>query len=318
MRNACWKLLYFAACFGVKLGAANREYQRLFPVAPGCELKIDAYRGQILIAESDRHEVDVQVSLDAVAEEGAAAMRLLDQVRVEMGREDNRVTIMIRNPSESGLRFDWDEEAPVDVQLRLSVPRHCHVDLRAIQGRAEIGNLSGRITVRIENGGVFLRRIEGAVTVHLDQGDFVLSRCTGPVTARVLRGLIRVGTIGGRAELANATGDIEVMAVRHSLVAEAEVGVVRVGFAPGLAADSRVRVAAGELFARFHAKTACRLDAAATWGRVNSDLPLAIESGASGARSLTGRLNGGGPLVQLRASGGSVTIERGLLLVDED
>lgn len=318
MTRCCWKYLLLVAGLGLDSGAAEREIRRVFAVEPGAELAIDTYRGDVTIDESDGREITVEVVVDAVAGKEAEVVRLLEGVQVDFAQEGNRVTVVARSRRESGFRFVWREEDRTDLQFRISVPRQCSVDLRAVHGRAQIGNLTGKIKVQIETGGVFLRRIDGSVEVRLDEGDFILSRCSGPVMARVRRGLIRVGPLGGPADLRNATGEIDVMAVRHSLVAEAEVGEVRVGFAPGLAAESRVRVGAGNLIASFHSEAACRIDAAAIWGRVISGLPLVVESGADGKRQLSGRLNAGGPLVRLRASGGSVTLERGLLLADEE
>jgi hypothetical protein len=258
------------------------------------------------------------ITLSAFAPKESDATRALDNVRLEFDQVENRVTLVARNPRESGFRFTWTEEELVDLRFRISVPRQSHVDLRIIHGSAIVGNLAGRIAVRIEHGGLFLRNIDGSVRAQVDFGDVILSRCSGAVNARVLRGLIRVGPIGGRAELSNATGDIEVMAVKHSIRAEAQVGDVRIGFAPGLAADSHVSASGGSVIASIHSRAACRVDAAATWGRVNSQLPLAVDSGADGQRSLSGRLNGGGPLLHLRASGGSITLEHGLLMTEEE
>lgn len=317
MRAGSFILLLLAFGPAVPLGAVEREIVRSFAVAPGCELKVDTYRGEIEIEESDRAEITVSVSIEAVADQAATATRLLEAVRVECAQEGNRVTISARNPLESGPRFTWGDQGQVDLKFRISVPRQCDVDLRVIDGRVVIGNLAGRMQARIDRGSLFLRRIEGAVTAHVGLGDFILSRCSGAVTARVRSGLIRAGTLGGRAELSNDTGDVEVLVVRHSLVAKAQRGDVRVGFGPGLAAASRVTVAAGNLFADFHAQSACRVAASATWGRVHSTLPLAVESGASGQRALSGRLNGGGPLIELRASGGNVKLEPGLQWVED-
>jgi hypothetical protein len=310
--------LLLAVGFGGACGAAEREIRRTFSVTPGCELQVDAYRGNIVITESDRAEIEVVVGLEASAETEAEAARMLDAVRLEFGQADNRVSVVARNPRESGLRFTWQEEQLVDLQFRIAVPRRCSVGLRVIHGSAEIGNLAGRMQVQIEHGGVSFRQIDGTVDVRLGEGDLVLARCSGAVTARLLRGRIWAGTIGGRAELRNATGDIEVMAVRHSIWADAQVGEVRVGFAPEMTGTSWVRVAAGNLHAGFHPRAACRVEASATWGRVNSTLPLAVEAGGSGQRSLTGRLGGGGPRLQLRASGGSVSLEESRLMVEDE
>ncbi len=49
------------------------------------------------------------------------------------------------------------------------------------------------------------------------------------------------------------------------------------------------------------------IDASTSGGRVYSDLPLTVR-GTFGKRSLRGKINGGGKLVTLRSSGGSIEI----------
>lgn len=296
--------------------AAERETRQVFPVGASPALFIDANQAAIQIDESDRDEISVVVTVDPIAETEKAAERLLRNAHVAMEARDGRVRVVVRNSGESGLRFDWNDDERAEVAIRVSVPTKCDVELKAIAAQVTIGSLSGRMKVRVEQGSVFLRRIDGTVDAEVDFGELVLSRCSGPVTAKLLRGHMRLGPIGGRAVLVNHTGDIEVMAVRHSLEARAQAGSVKVGFAPSLAADSSIRVSGGAIVAEFAPATACSLDAAATWGSVRSSLPLVVESGASGERSLRGQLNGGGRRIELRASGGSVTLDTNPLMLD--
>ncbi|MBI5690783.1 MAG: hypothetical protein HZC55_11885 [Verrucomicrobia bacterium] len=299
------------------LPAASREFRRTFPVGTAAIVKLETYRGDISIDENENREVGLEVEVEAEAENAAAAQELIAGVSVETSAQGQQVAVSIRNPRETGLRPTWREQERTELRIRLLVPVRCDVQVGANEGIVRIGNLAGQIGVKLGRGDVSLRRIDGSVTVELEQGDLVLSRCSGAVTARLRRGQIYLGTVGGAAELTNDTGGIEVMAVRGSLRAAAQVGDIRVGFAPGLTADSKLTAAAGNIVAAFHGRTACRVEAAASWGRVSSDVSMEIEGGNVGGRSLSGRINGGGPAVVLRASGGSVTLKSGLVLVDE-
>lgn len=60
----------------------------------------------------------------------------------------------------------------------------------------------------------------------------------------------------------------------------------------------------------------CDLGASATWGSVKSAFSLAGDAAESTPRRIKGRLNGGGPLLSLRANGGSVKIEPGEMLYE--
>lgn len=299
-------------------GAPAREIERVFPVRPGCLLKIDTYRGSVAIEEGDDNAIRLTVVVDAGSETDERSRRLADGVEFDFTAQDNTVSLRARNPRESGLRFDWGEEEKVDLRYRIVVPRECSVDLQAGEADVTVGNLSGRMTVRTERGSIFLRRITGTIDARTEVGEIVVSRCSGAVVARVRSGLIRLGTIGGPLEARNSSGSIEVLTAHAGIVAAAEAGNIDVGIGPRVSADSRLSVSGGNILARIHPEAACRIEASSTWGRVTSSLPLAIAAGASGERRLAGHLNRAGPLISLHASGGSVRLSPDVVLIGQD
>ncbi len=311
-------MLFFAAGAASAVSAAQREIKRSFAVQPGCTLKIDSYHALLTIEESEAAEIRVSVSIDAEADTEAAAQRLRDGVQLDFKADANTVAIHATNPRETGLRLDVGEPDRVDLIYRISVPRQCSVSLAANTGNFTVGNLQGRMNARLKRGTIFFRRVEGSVDAHTDLGDVVVSRCSGAVTARVLRGVIRLGTIGGVVDVKNSTGDIEVLTAKSGVSAVAEAGDVTVGFGPRIAADARIVVSGGNIFAKIHADASCRIEASSTWGTVQSTLPLTIESGGVGRRRLSGTLNAGGPVVSLRASGGSVKLSSDVVWFDEN
>ena len=309
--------LLLIALDATSAGATEREINRTFPVRMPCTLALDSYRGSVEINEGDAPEIRVALVIDTEANTEDAAARLLDDIVVDFTPQENGVAIRARNRRDAGVHLALkNDDARADLIYRLTVPRNCSVDLRARTGSFAVGNLIGRMSARLENGPISFRRIDGTIEAHTETGDIVVSRCSGAVTARVSRGTIRVGTIGGVADLKNTNGDIDVMAARAGLSASTEVGDVLVGFAPPLSAESRVTVSAGNIIANVHPETSCRIEAASTWGHVTSNVPLKIESGASGGRSLRGQLNGGGPLIHLRASGGSIKIGSDVVVLE--
>ena len=305
--RVCLSVMLAAALAGGAL-AAEREVKRRFAVEPGCALNIDTHRGEIVIEESDASEIRLAIVIEADAGSEERALRLCESVQLDVVQKGNVVTVRARSPIEQGVRFVWDTAERIDVFVRVSVPRECDVSVRAAEASLTVGSLAGRMMARLERGTAFFRRITGTIDARVDFGEIIVSRCSGDVTARVLSGTIRTGTIGGAANLKNGSGDIEVLVAQRSIVADAEAGDVRVGFGPGISADSRVTVSGGNIRANIHADVACRVQAGCSWGRVTNRIPLATEAGAVGKRKLSGTQNGGGPLIALHASGGSVTL----------
>ncbi|MSU25274.1 MAG: hypothetical protein EXS32_15830 [Opitutus sp.] len=233
---------------------------------------------------------------------------MLDALQLEIAAVGNTVSIRARHPRESGVRFVWEEKNQVNLTYQITVPRQCQVDLATRTGNITVGNLTGQVQARTETGNIFCRRIDGAVEARTDFGNVTVSHCTGAAVVRVLQGTIRIGPIGGRAELKNSTGDIEVQAARAGITALAEVGDVSVGFPRTFTGEADIRTAGGNIFATIDPAANCTVRASTVWGRVDCALALTVESGASGKSKLTGRLNQGGPVLKLHASGGRVKI----------
>jgi len=291
--------------------AAERGFERTFPVEPGCTLKLDTYRGSVVIVESDRAEIRATLQVEVGTRSEADAERARAALQLEAAAENNTVTLQARNPSETGVRFVWNDPPQLTLAWRISVPRQCNVEVQTRAGGVTVGNLTGRVVVRTETGTISIKRIDGTVDASTQQGDIVLSRCSGPVKLRVLGGTLRTGTLGGFADLKNANGDIEVLMARAGIVAYAEAGDVEVGFSHDIAGDSRLTTSGGSISVLIDPAANCSVKASSVWGRVENSLPMTIDSGANGKRRFAGHLGSGGPTLTLHANGGDVKIATG-------
>jgi hypothetical protein len=310
---ACRKsaAFFLFAALALRGGAAERDESAVFPVSPGCTLKIDSYRGSVDITASDEPQVRVSVHMEIGADTDAEAERLRANLQLEMKAAGNIVSIFARNPRESRALWFWREDQQIDLVYRIAVPRRCNVDARVINGSVTVGALAGAMKARVENGTIFFRGVDGSVSAQADYGDIVVSHCTGAFTARLLRGTIRAGVIGGPIDVKNRSGDVDIMLAKNSVVAVAEAGDVSIGFPRNFEGETRLATSGGSIFATVDPAAGCRIEATSVWGRVHCRLPVAIEAGGNGQRKLVAQLHNGGPLVQLQANGGDIRIEPG-------
>ena len=297
-------------------GAAERRFERTLPLAPGGRVILDTYRGSITVEEGETADVRLTAEIGIDAATPAEADQVFAAVQLAAEAAPGVVTITARNPRDSRARFIWHEKLQVDLAFRLTVPRGSTLDLRTINGAIAVGNFTGHVKARAENGAITFRRIDGSIDAATQFGDIIVSRCLGPVQARVLRGLIRTGTIGGPSTLKNTSGDIEVMMARGPLDGYAEAGDLIVGFPHTIAGAADLVTSGGNVRVSIDPLAACEVRASSRWGRVASKLPLAVTDGATGTRRLTGRLNAGGPTLSLRADGGQVRIDPGETLFE--
>jgi hypothetical protein len=95
--------------------------------------------------------------------------------------------------------------------------------------------------------------------------------------------------------------------VRGAIDASTSGGTVRAYLSEQPAANCRLSSSGGSVEVFLAEGLALDLDAQASGGRVSSELPVAV-SGTLSRDRLHGSLNGGGPELELRSSGGGVRI----------
>lgn len=125
--------------------------EQTIPVS-GDTVVVDATpNGGITVRGWNRHEIQIQAKVMAVADTEEQARSLAGQVRVltDGGR------IRAEGPRERGQ--NWS------VSFDLMVPAQGNLDLRSTNGGITIEDVEGRMTFRTTNGGIRLRNVNGDV-----------------------------------------------------------------------------------------------------------------------------------------------------------
>jgi hypothetical protein len=295
--------------------AMDRVEQRSFLLPAQGGVRIDAYRGLINVVPGAGHEVRITVRARSEKKDEKGARRALEALQLEMRRHGDDIVVTARNPRETGVLFFWEDHTKLDLRFEITVPATCNLDLKTDDGGIMVGSLAGTMRARTDVGTIFFRQIDGSVDASANSGNIVVSRCSGPVTLRTVRGDVQIGTVGGRAVLETVNGDISVQTARAPIEAKAADGNVTAGFAT-IDGGSRISTAIGNITATVNPEAGCSIRATSQWGKIYSKLPVQAEAGGNGRSKLVGEYNGGGPLIELAASGGYVKIKPGEPLFD--
>ncbi len=298
-------------------GPLNDQLERSFPFAPGATLTIDSYRGAVVIEEADTTEARVILDLEINGGDAKDIQHERKNLSFDVAPENGGVAVRIRH-ARSRVRFSWERGGEVDIYLRVILPRKANVDARVTDGSITVGNFDGRVRAFVDSGKIFVRRVTGPVEAEVRLGDVIVSRVLGDLKVRVGAGLLRTGTIGGKADLKNASGDVELLHAYGPVEAHATVGNVFIGFPDDVRHPAVVTTDGGNIRATIDTTANCEIVASARWGRVHSALKTEPVEGKSGGRQLRLKLNAGGPRLEIRADGGSVRLEPGETVFDID
>ena len=297
--------------------------QQSFDVGAGGTLEVDASFGSIEVTTSGGNQVDVTVVREVRDRYEDDAAQILAEHQVDISQSGNNV--VVRTEVSEDARDRWRDEyrnTPLRVKLEISVPSTYNVDLETAGGNISVADLTGEVRTDTSGGNLDFGNIDGTVQAHTSGGNITLDGSTGTATVNTSGGNITIGAVGGevnadtsggnitidraggevRAETSG--GNIQVDEVAGKIEASTSGGNVRATITEQPGGDCSLSTSGGMVVVTLASGIAVDVDAS-TSGGVSSDLPV---DGQVTKSSIRGTINGGGPELRLRASGGSIRI----------
>jgi hypothetical protein len=285
----------------------ERVVEKTFTVQPGVHLKVATSGGNIRIETSADPVVRVvakehiRAGSEAEADE---ALKKLDLTIEQSGDE-----VVATASYEGGMGFHFGSWPPVEVEFVITAPSSASAELKTSGGDESVGDLAGAVHARTSGGNIKLGSIGGDVDASTSGGNVGLAEGRGSVRLSTSGGNVTVDRIAGPAELETSGGDIRVDSVGNTLTARTSGGDVKAAFVGPLKGDCTLSTSGGEVKASVAKDAGFQLDASTSGGEVDAaGITITIDHGGIGRSSLSGQVNGGGPVLKLRSSGGDIKV----------
>jgi len=282
-------LLLAGPCF-----AGEKVLDRSFEVADGGRLSVQLDVGSITVTGSDASRVVVRLRAHG-------SDREIERLTWSAEKDAEGVKVVSKRSGERG----WFANQNLQVTASIEVPRAYNVNLDTAGGGIEVRNLKGDATGKTSGGRLLVESVQGNVNMRTSGGGVMLRSISGPVEASTSGGQIeardlteglRAHTSGGSIHLERIRGPIDVHTSGGSIYAEL------VGENRGISA----RTSGGSIELRVPRTINATVNASTSGGRVNTNLPMTTREQSK--QSLRGTVNGGGPEILARSSGGSVSV----------
>jgi DUF4097 and DUF4098 domain-containing protein YvlB len=301
--------------------AADDVIRKGFNVADGGTLRLDANYGDIKIVAGGTG-VAVEVVRKARGRKGEERLR---QHEVSFSQQGNDV-IIETGDEEHDRWFRWMDWDDFQVQWNIRVPARYNVNVKTSGGGIELDNLGGTVEARTSGGSISTGRLGGEATLRTSGGSITIDGGSAKIDARTSGGSIRVGDTNGPVDVRTSGGSITLARVRGNVVARTSGGGISIDEASGsvdastsggsiraqisgpITADSKLSTSGGGVTVSIAPNVAVDLDARASGGGVRSDIPVTIQ-GTMDDDELRGKINGGGPKLVLRTSGGGIRVK---------
>lgn len=250
--------------------------------APGSgRVRIHNPNGRTQVTGEDRSDIEVTSLKRARAESQEAAEDLLDEIRLVFTETEEGLDLEVETPRK------WNRRGAANLCVR--VPRHTALSVSAANGRVRVEGIRGPVTARSTNG---------AACVSDVVGDVEIATSNAKVSCACIRGRLVARSSNGKIEIEEHCGSID---------ASTSNGLIRACLDQIGKEGIQLATSNGRIVLDLPEEIDADVDIRVDNGVIRNDRTLERKTRETGGRVL-GRLGGGGPVIKLRTSNGSISL----------
>ncbi len=264
--------------FDMDVGGARVEapFHYNYEVNPGVRVELETFNGSVEVRSWDENKVDISGTKYA----NSPALR--DGIRIDAHATPGSVTVRAIQPSQ--------HHGNMGAKFVVRVPRSATLDrIVSSNGGIRVENVNGSVRAQTSNGAVNLSQIQGPVDVETSNGGIDLTGVVGSAKLETSNGHIHADHLTGVVEATSSNGDINLV------------------FANAPKSDIHASTSNSAIEISMPSSSPARIRADTSNGRITSDFEVTNPINASKTH-LEGAVNGGGPLLELSTSNGSIKI----------
>jgi DUF4097 and DUF4098 domain-containing protein YvlB len=215
----------------------------------------------------------------------------LSRYTLEESQSGNTVHFSLKEKPQMGVHINWHSSS---VRVDVETPANLTLEARCADGNLTAADLHGDLSIHTSDGSQELSGLSGNLKLHSSDGH------------------LRVRNASGALEARSADGNQDIAGSFTSLQLHSADGSITIELAEGshLSADSRIESSDGSVTLRLPKSFPAELAVSTSDGSIQSTLPLVVDGynskGSNSGHNIRGKFNGGGSLLTIHTSDGSV------------
>jgi hypothetical protein len=300
-------LCLFANC--IIYGNIEDRVTKVFTVGQGGTLTLECDLGSIAVRGEETDSVEVEILREVRTSDEKKAEEILKDYDIQFSPKGPDVSIQAKY-KKRGLRGFWNNIGKyLRVKYMIIVPSEYNVDLQTKGGSISVQDLRGEVKSNTSGGGLNFDNIDGNIYGRTSGGSIKIGTVKGSTDIHTSGGSITIRLAEGPVDAQTSGGSITVEEVMGTIKAHTSGGSVKATITRQPESDCRLTTSGGTITVFLSDDFDLNLNAETSGGNVQADFPIAL-SGDLSKRSIQGRMNGGGPELYLRSSGGSIYLKK--------
>ncbi len=293
------------------------HFDRSLTVTGPVDLDVQTGSGNIVVKTGDASKVEVHATIRANHPSGDVT-KYIQEIEANPPIDQNGNVIRIGHIENDNwkrnISISYELVVPAQTKLRsesgsgdekidgVSGP----LDSSSGSGSLTISNIGNEVHAQTGSGSVELKNVHGNAKLTAGSGSISASGIAGGLIASSGSGSIHFEqTAAGSVEIHTGSGEIEVTGANGAVVAQTGSGGISVEGTP--AGEWRLRSGSGDVNVKLPPQASFNLVAHTGSGSIDSNREIAVQ-GKISPRELQGKVGGGGPVVELSTSSGSIQI----------
>jgi hypothetical protein len=237
----------------------------------------------------------------SISSETEEAKEFLDRLELKISQSGSKLSILARQKSGGS----WDSwRSGISMEIRVKSPKQLEVNAKSSGGSLAIRGISGSAILNSSGGSIAVDSSGGVLEVNSSGGSFSLTNFDGSA---------KVGSSGGSVSITKANGTLEVSSSGGSMYLSQLDATLSASSSGGSIKAELDRVTQPMSFSASGGAITVELGSAAAFDLlVKGDgirTDLLNFQGTTTPNLMTGKVNGGGPRLELSSGGGSISLK---------
>lgn len=275
-----------------------REPGKLNVKTSGGSIKVEKHNSQVVVVEMYVRHRNKNLGPD-----DASAREVLENYNIDISQSTNTISAIAEKSGSSGSWFG-NNNNNTSISFTVYVPENMSCNLKTSGGSIALEGVKGTQDVKTSGGSLKLQDIEGNMQAHTSGGSIKINNYAGILNAHTSGGTIKLAEASGEMNLHTSGGSINIDNVNGSIDARTSGGSINANLL-SLKNQLKLKTSGGSISAVIPEGLGLDLDLKGN--RVNTR--LSNFNGEAEKNRIKGTMNGGGILVELATSGGSVNLD---------
>ncbi len=299
--------------------------EKNFSVKNGQVLLIDTDKGSVKIVGGSGNEVTVKITKGVNRVSKDRAEEMFDRFQLDFNQTRDGVEIygeydkprFWRSSFWNKLKIIYEIEVPSKFDLDIVTSGgsveveyvNGEIKLKTSGGSLRLDELTGDIQARTSGGSVSAKNITGDAYLKTSGGSIKVMDCEGSIQCKTSGGSITAEGMSGDLDAHTSGGGIRLHDISGQVIASTSGGSIKTELVGQPSGPIHLKTSGGSVTLYMDENVKANIDARTSGGRVSVDFPVKVQGKLSRSR-LHGELNGGGPMLTLRSSGGGIRLVR--------